>query len=218
MPRRDKDTTSPMTGNPELIDQYRRIHASAAYGTTSVKNLRFIRPEIQLLRPQSILDYGCGQSRLIELLDLGYAADLKRYDPAIPAFALKPAGVFDLVINVDVLEHIQETDLDAVLAEMRGFGREALIIIDTRPAKKLLSDGRNAHVTIRPHDWWRERLSRHFDHLEPISTVRRSRAGFRTWSRKPGDSQRFLRMRAAENLRHVALRLTGRHKMPEGRG
>ena len=204
-----------MTGNPELIDQYRRIHASASYGTTSVKNLRFIRPEIQLLRPQSILDYGCGQSRLIELLDLGYAADLKRYDPAIPAYAQKPAGVFDLLINVDVLEHIEEADLDAVISEMRSLCRDALIIIDTKPAIKLLSDGRNAHVTIRPHDWWRARLSRHFDHLEAISTVRRSRAGFRTWARKPGDDARFLRMRVQENIRHLAGRLTGRHKSLE---
>ena len=203
-----------MTGNPELIDQYRRIHASAAYGTTSVKNLRFIRPEIQLLRPATVLDYGCGQSKLIDLLELGYPASLVRYDPAIPAIAQKPSGLFDLLINVDVLEHIEETDLDAVLSEMRGFCHDALIIIDTRPAKKLLSDGRNAHVTIRPHDWWRERLSRHFSHLEAVGTVRRSRAGFRTWSRKPGDAARFLRLRAAENVRHLASRLTGRHKSP----
>ncbi len=204
-----------MTGNPELIDQYRRIHASAAYGTTSVKNLRFIRPEIQLLKPASIVDYGCGQSQLVDMLELGYPASLVRYDPAIPAFSQKPAGVFDLLINVDVLEHIEDSDLDAVIAEMRSLCRDALIIIDTKPAKKLLSDGRNAHVTIRSHDWWRNRLARHFAHLEAISTVRRSRAGFRTWPRKPGDATRFVRMRAAENIRHLASRLSGQHKAHE---
>ena len=203
-----------MTGNPELIDQYRRIHASAAYGTTSVKNLRFIRPEIQLLKPSLVLDYGCGQSKLIDMLELGYPATLVRYDPAIPAIAQKPSDTFDLLINVDVLEHIEDSDLDAVIAEMRSLCRDALIIIDTKPAKKLLSDGRNAHVTIRSHDWWRERLSRHFSHLEAISTVRRSRAGFRTWPRKPGDAAKFLRLRAAENLRHLASRVMGRHKSP----
>jgi hypothetical protein len=204
-----------MTGNPELIDQYRRIHASAAYGTTSVKNLRFIRPEIQLLKPASIVDYGCGQSQLVDLLELRYPANLVRYDPAIPAFAHKPAGVFDLLINVDVLEHIEETDVDDVIGEMRSLCRHALIIIDTKPAKKLLSDGRNAHVTIRSHGWWQARLARHFDHLEAIGTVRRSRAGFRTWPRKPGDSARFLRMRATENMRHLASRLSGQHKAHE---
>jgi hypothetical protein len=101
---------------------------------------------------------------------------------------------------------------------MRSLSRDALIIIDTRPAKKLLSDGRNAHVTIRSHGWWKERLARHFSNLEAVSTVRRSRAGFRTWSRKPGDEVRFLRMRATEDVRHMARRLMGRHKQDQRGG
>jgi hypothetical protein len=71
----------------DLIEQYRQIHASGCYGATSVKNPRFLRPEIRLLRPRSILDYDCGQSSLLDALDLGYPVDLLRYDPAIPAFA-----------------------------------------------------------------------------------------------------------------------------------
>ena len=98
------------------------------------KNLRFIRPEIQLLAPRSVIDYGCGQSRLIERLDLGYPAKLVRYDPAIPEVATKPDEVFDLLINVDVLEHIEETDLDGVIGDMKSLCRNALIIIDTVPA------------------------------------------------------------------------------------
>lgn len=198
-----------MTGNPELIEQYRRIHAGSAYGTTSVKNLRFLRPEIKLLRPQSIIDYGCGQSRLVEMLDLDYPVELRRYDPAIAEVAAKPEGVFDLLINVDVLEHIEEADLDAVIAEMRALCRNAIIIVDTAPAVARLSDGRNAHVTQRPHAWWRERLGRHFGELYPLSTVRRTRAGFKTWQRRPGSTLRFLAMRAGEEARFRYRQLTG---------
>lgn len=199
-----------MTGNPELIEHYRQIHKTSAYGTTSVKNLRFLRPEIVLLRPQTILDYGCGQSQLLDLLALGYPAMLARYDPAIPAFSDRPREVFDLLINVDVLEHIEECDLDDVIAEMRALCRNAIIIVDTRPASKLLPDGRNAHVTIRPHAWWKDRLSRHFRHLERVTTARRSRAGFRTWSRRPGEGTRYAMLRTEETARYLFQRLAAR--------
>ena len=196
-----------MTGNPELIAQYKHMHATSVYGDTSVKNLRFLRPEIRILRPGSILDYGCGQSRLLDELDLGYPLDLQRYDPAIPAIAAKPERPAELLINVDVLEHIDEGDLDAVIGEMALLGRNAIVIVDTKAAAALLPDGRNAHVTIRPHAWWRERLSSHFPQLYPISTARRSRAGFKTWQRTPAQSLRYLGMRAVENVRHYASRL-----------
>ena len=201
-----------MVGNPDLIEQYRQIHATSAYGTTSVKNLRFIRPEIQLLAPRSIIDYGCGQSRLIHALDLGYPAKLVRYDPAIAEVSEQPTEVFDLLINVDVLEHIEETDLDSVIEDMRSLCRNALIIIDTKLAVKLLADGRNAHVTVRPAEWWKERLGRHFPHLERVATVRRSRAGFRTWPRKPGELKRYLGKRAIENARYLGSKFSGRAK------
>lgn len=204
-----------MVGDPQLIEQYAEIHASRVYGATSVKNLRFLRPEIRLRRPRSILDYGCGQSRLLEILDLGYPVELNRYDPAIPDFAEKPAVTVDLLINIDVLEHIEEPDLDAVLAEMRAACRDAIIIVDTSPASAVLPDGRNAHVTLRPPEWWRDRLSAVFGDLEPVRTVRRSRAGFKTWRRSPGETLRYHAMRAREDVAHYAGRLS---RLLRGRG
>jgi hypothetical protein len=198
-----------MVGNIELIEQYRQIHATTAYGDTSVKNLRFIRPEIQLLAPRSVIDYGCGQSRLIEQLELGYDARLVRYDPAIPAHAKRPDGVFDLLINIDVLEHIEEADLDDVISDMRSLCREALIIVDTKAAALKLADGRNAHVSLHPHAWWQDRLSRHFGAIEPIATVRSTRAGFRTWKRKPGDKARYAALRAKESVRYLSKKALG---------
>ena len=69
-----------LTGNPELIEQYRQMHATRVYGDTSVKSLRFLRADVKLLKPRSVLDYGCGQSRLLEQLNLGYPVELIRYD------------------------------------------------------------------------------------------------------------------------------------------
>jgi hypothetical protein len=199
-----------LTGNPELIEQYRQIHATRVYGDTSVKNLRFLRADIRLLKPASVLDYGCGQSRLLDELDLGYPVELIRYDPAIPAWAKKPDKRVDLLINVDVLEHIEEEDLDQVLAEMASLCRNALIIVDTKPAAAILPNGRNAHATIRPHAWWRERLLRHFPVLHPQATARRSRAGFRTWPRGRGQAVQYAVLRAADTARHYAGRLAAK--------
>ena len=198
-----------MTGDPDLIAQYRQIHATSLYGHTSVKNLRFLRPEIRLLRPASIIDYGCGQSRLLDALDLDYPVELTRYDPAIPAYAEKPTKRADLLINVDVLEHINEADLDSVIGEMAALCRNAIVVIDTKQAAAILPDGRSAHVTVRPHAWWQARLSRFFPTLYPITIARRSRAGFRTWARTPGQTLAFAGMRLEENLRYFGRRALG---------
>jgi len=205
-----------MAGNTRLIDEYAQIHAREAYGNTSLKNLRVLRPEIRLLRPNSIIDYGCGQSQLLDKLDLGYPVDLYRYDPAIPAHASKPDVTADLLLNVDVLEHIEEADLDEVLADMRSMCHDALIIVDTAPAKRTLPDGRNLHVTLKPHDWWRERVEKHFGRLEPAPTLRSARAGFKTWRREPGDNMRYHALRALETARYYAKRVQGKSKALEG--
>jgi len=185
----------------QLIEQYRQLHASTRYGATSVKNLRFLRPEIRLLGPRSILDYGCGQSMLLEELNLGYPVVLYRYDPAIPAIATPPAERVDLLINIDVLEHIPEPDLDRVVAHMASLCRNAIIIVDTEPAGTFLPNGENAHCTLHPRGWWADYLRRFFPVLEPVRVKRRRRAAFRTWSRKPGEAARYHLMRAQEDTR-----------------
>jgi hypothetical protein len=185
-----------------LIEQYRQIHEAGPYGKSSVKSLRFLRPEIALLKPSSIIDYGCGQSRFLDELELDYRVDLIRYDPAIPQYSQKPNTRADLLINIDVLEHIEERDLDDVIDDLASLSRNAIIIIDTKPASTFLPDGRNAHVTIRPHVWWRERLLKHFPTLHPVATVRRSRAGFKTWSRSVVGSLNYFWLRAGEDFRH----------------
>jgi hypothetical protein len=188
----------------DLVAQYAEIHRSRIYGNTSVKNLRFLRPEVRLLAPRSILDYGCGQSRLLEALDTGAETRLIRYDPAIPAYAMRPAERADLLLNVDVLEHIPEGDLDAVIGEMAGLCRNAIVVVDTRPAAAVLPNGENAHCTLHPHGWWQERLARFFPVLVPIRVARRSRAAFRTWRHTPAEALRFRALRLAEDARYWA--------------
>lgn len=181
----------------DLIQQYRLIHSREAWGNTSVKNLPYILPHIDELKPKSIIDFGCGQSSLADELATATGARTARYDPAIPQHSAKPEGQFDLLVNVDVLEHIPEDELEPIIAEMAAFATNAIIVIDTGPAVLVLPDGRNAHVTQRDQDWWARRLGVHFPYLEPIRVRSKRRAAFKTWksddSRKLANFMIFLR-------------------------
>lgn len=196
-----------MPGNQDQVDLYREVHASKEWGNTSVKNLRFLRPEIALRAPGSIIDYGCGQSPLLEQLGLPAATRLIRYDPAIPEYADPPDEPADLLVNIDVLEHIPEENLDEVIGHMASLCRDAIIIVDTKPASLILPNGENAHCTLHPAPWWQDRLARHFETLTPIRVARRSRAAFRTWRRAPGHDVRFRLMRLKEDIAHYANRV-----------
>ncbi|MEM6384342.1 MAG: methyltransferase domain-containing protein [Pseudomonadota bacterium] len=200
------------TTRDALISQYTSIYESKRYGDTSIKNLRFVLPQVAALKPASILDYGCGRSKLVDALSSSVGATASRYDPAIAEFSERPTGQFDLLINIDVLEHIPEDDLDAVLGEMRALCREALIVIDTRPAETLLPDGSNAHCTLHDHAWWHERLARTFGHVHPIQVARRSRAAFRTWSLSPAEDKQVGRAIFRERLAYRWMKLFQRSK------
>jgi hypothetical protein len=69
-----------MDNYKDLIDNYKKIHKTRVYGNTSIKTLRFIVPHVKALQPKSIIDYGCGQSALIDNINLGYDLSRYRYD------------------------------------------------------------------------------------------------------------------------------------------
>ncbi len=193
-----------------LIDQYKQIHATRTYGDTSIKNLRYMRPQVQVLAPKTILDFGCGRSKLVDILGQAAGAEIKRYDPAIPEFSEQPEGVYDLLTNIDVLEHVPEEKLDEVVGHMAKLCRNAIIIIDTVPAEAVLPNGENAHCTLRTHEWWGNYLSKHFKYVEPIRVTRSSRAAFRTWPLSPEQQKELKRLLFREKCSYLWNRLRGR--------
>lgn len=108
----------------------------------------------------SILDYGCGQGSLKRALQpcVPSGVRIDEYDPAIPGKERLPSFA-DLVVCTDVLEHIEPDRLDDVLEHLRLLARKALLlVINLRPASKVLADGRNAHLIIESASWWRARV------------------------------------------------------------
>lgn len=167
--------------NRSLIKEYAYLHSARIYGTSD-RHYHYILPHILALRPTSLVDYGAGQSKIS--LRLGRAVGIKRiarFDPAVPEVAEKPRGAFDLLISLDVLEHIPATEMDTVLAEMASMAKHALHVIDVRPAKTILSDGRNAHVSLHSQAEWQELLVRHWPSVRPLKQRIRGRVAFKTW-------------------------------------
>lgn len=110
------------------------------------------------MSPLSVLDYGCGKGGLVEALRArGVTAD--GYDPGVAEWSVKPMGWYDVVTAFDVLEHVEEDYVPAVIHDIAAFGRRARAVIDLAEAVAILEDGRNAHLTIRPAAWWIDQIS-----------------------------------------------------------
>lgn len=150
-----------------ITDQYRNLNqelhsSSDAYGTSGHYHLGTIIDIARTFQTQDILDYGCGKSTLANNLPFA----IKQYDPAIPKYSALPKAA-DIVVCTDVLEHIEPVCLDEVLDHLKSLTRIACFVnVATRPAKKHLSDGRNAHLIQKPARWWLQQL---WDRFEVIS-------------------------------------------------
>lgn len=122
------------------------------FGTSSPMYAPLIRGIIQKYQPEQLLDYGCGKQALKAALGIrdGYIG----YDPSIPEYSAKPEPA-DLVINTDVLEHVESEYVIPVLDDLKRVTKKVgFFAIHTGPAMHILPSGQNAHITQRPAEWW----------------------------------------------------------------
>ncbi|MBK9126231.1 MAG: class I SAM-dependent methyltransferase [Phycisphaerales bacterium] len=139
----------------------------STYGSTNHGKLAV--PIIQKFNPRFIVDFGCGRNGLVrDLRRLGI--DGLGVDFAFPdADLVRPmhktalhAAVAEVVTSFDALEHLLPEDVDAVLAEMRRVAKPRghfVFSICTRPSKTTVA-GEGLHPTVRPLDWWLDRIGR----------------------------------------------------------
>lgn len=126
---------------------------------------------------QSVLDYGTGKGALVERLtaELKPKIDVYGYDPAIPTYSEKPTSPVDIVVCLDVLEHIEMNSIDDVLREIKSLTKQfCYLAIDLQPAVKTLEDGRNAHILLAPADWWVSRISQLFPCISTFPVLHES--------------------------------------------
>lgn len=146
----------------KYLEYYKEIHATQKYGEG--KNLPFnvFANWCEARKVRSILDYGAGQSPFaVNVGEKIGAEEVVRYDPAIKEIEVRPDRKFDVIFCTDVLEHIPEEELGEALSYMRDHSKYALIVIHTGLAKHKLSNGENAHVTVKGKNWWQQLFSKY---------------------------------------------------------
>lgn len=144
------------------LDQYKIMHEQGHFpGHSTAKNSAQIKGLIDKHGAVTLLDFGCGKGDQYAHQKLHETWGVPKpvlYDPAVPGIDKLPNALrpFDAVICCDVLEHLEGRDLSkAVFEAVLRAKKFAFFSISTRPAKKTLPDGRNAHLTIQSPDWWR---------------------------------------------------------------
>jgi hypothetical protein len=72
-----------------------------------------------------------------------------------------------LVSCIDVLEHIESEYLEEVISQLEKLTTHVGIFsVHTGPARKVLADGRNAHLIQQPASWGLQKLIPHFDIIQ----------------------------------------------------
>lgn len=160
-----------------LIEEYREIHRrqpdyGRGPGAESVAVFRLLLPA----SPARVIDYGCGNSRALEDVWPGSGVERVYYDPAMPGKDQEPEGAFDVGLCTDVLEHIPESVVPALLGRLSALAPAWGFIIHTGAAGQKLSDGTNAHVTQRRVHWWLRQL--YVQWGEPSAVLRVNRWRF----------------------------------------
>lgn len=151
----------------EYLDLQKELHLRSDYGTASLG----IAPEVKKIFEEnkltSISDYGAGKCNLQKkLIQLGLKDfDYFPYDPVFPEYGSPKKA--NLVCCIDVLEHIEESFIENVINELRSItDKLAYFTIALKPAGKILKDGRNAHILLKPEDWWLNLIKSKFNFKE----------------------------------------------------
>jgi hypothetical protein len=138
--------------------QLREKHRDGKWGGDGHSHAGAVRTFLQQLNGRTVLDYGCGRGTLANALA---GTKVFEYDPGIKGKDALPKPA-DVVACTDVLEHIEPESLDAVLRHIYHLAAKgAYLVISTRPARELLPDGRNAHLIVKPPEWWLAELKKY---------------------------------------------------------
>lgn len=152
--------------SPNYLKVLQHEHQRHPWGYWGYERAPDIRSLVQEQGWQSVLDYGCGSTHGVRewAKQHGWAVDLREYDPAVLGYEKKPSPA-DLVICIDVMEHVEEQYVKRVLDHIQALAvKSAWFTIALEPAGRTLAlTGQNAHVTLHSHQWWLPKLRERFD-------------------------------------------------------
>lgn len=150
------------------LDAQRTLHERPDYGIASLFWGAHVAGLIGDLKATRLLDYGSGKGRLVDGMSeyLEWPVTVQCYDPAIPDYSHEPEPA-ELVVCLDVLEHIEPVHLNAVLDDLKRCTLDTgFFTVATGPAVKTLPDGRNAHLIQEGIEYWLPRIWKRFRIVE----------------------------------------------------
>jgi len=170
------------------LDQYRELYRNnQGYGRSSEELTETLISLIadkksadQTWQPHTILDFGCGMSNVVEQVGEALGLSVYKYDPAISSLSVLPVKNTDIVINTDVLEHLDIDEIEDILSDIREISPTAIFHIATNKASAHLPNGENAHATVMSVEEWQEKLAQHFERVY-VLPAKKSRGLFVTW-------------------------------------
>lgn len=154
--------------------QQELLHANPEYGVASVQFAPLVTGIVNKLNVTDLLDYAAGKGRLMHAIRPSHSVRVTCYDPGVPEWAETPQAS-DMVCCIDALEHVEPECLDSVLDDLRRVTKRiGFFTVHTGPAKKVLADGRNAHLIQQPLSWWLPKVMSRFE----LVTAQRLPNGF----------------------------------------
>lgn len=161
---------------PDYVRENARLHqVDARYGAEGYLWAYLVAGIAKIENCTTILDYGCGKGTLAKAMN-GAGIPVAEYDPAIPGKDTSPDPA-DLVVALDVLEHIEVDCVGDVIDDLARLATKKLfVVISTKPSKRLMADGRDTHLSLHDDDWWMQKFSVH-----KFKVLRVWNTGLRLW-------------------------------------
>lgn len=175
--------------SPEYLktqeEMHNGLHKTMQYGSIAHTIFpRVIEPIVRTSKSKSVFDYGCGKQYLkkpFQNMGIEYGG----YDPAIEKYStLDLSKQYDMVVCIDVMEHVEIEYQDIVLEDISKIAKEYILLTITPiEAKKVLSDGRNAHICIAGPSYWLPKICKYFEPIQ-MANCMEGAAGFYVMCRK----------------------------------
>ena len=159
----------------KLTEDYKSIHISGTAnrsakdtynGLSTINFADIIKKIIKKNNCKTLFDYGSGKGdRYYNKSFLGekeypplkdfWGIKETLFDPGVPFPKPKENESFDIVISIDVLEHIPYQDLGWVIEEIFSYSKNIIFLnVACYAASAKLPNGDNAHVSLFDPWWW----------------------------------------------------------------